>query len=40
MLEFEESMVEDVKTLLYDTYGIERDLVLLSGTHNHSSVVS
>ncbi len=40
VLEFEESMAEDVKTLLHDTYGIERDLVLLSGTHNHSSVVS
>lgn len=39
-LEFEESMAEDVKTLLQERYGINRDLVLLSATHNHSSVVS
>lgn len=40
VLEFEESMAEDVKTRLFDTYGIERDLVLLCATHDHSSVVS
>lgn len=39
-LEFEEEMAEDVKTLLADQFGIERDCVLLSATHNHSSVVS
>lgn len=39
-LEIEEEMAEDVKTLLHNKYGIERDLVLLSATHNHSSVVS
>jgi hypothetical protein len=39
-IEFEEEMAEDVKTLLQDKYGIERDLVLLSATHNHSSIVS
>lgn len=39
-LEFEETMAENVKTLLQDKYGIERDNVLLSATHNHSSIVS
>lgn len=39
-LEFEETMAEDVKTLLADTYGIDRDMVLLCATHNHSSIVS
>lgn len=39
-LEFEESMAEDVKTILQQRYGLNRDLVLLSATHNHSSVVS
>lgn len=38
-LEFEEAMAEDVKTLLQNRYGIERDCVLLCATHNHSSVV-
>lgn len=39
-LEFEESMAEDVKTMLWQKYGIERDCVLLCATHNHNSVVS
>ena len=39
-LEFEEGMAEDVKTLLHDRFGIDRDAVLLSATHNHSSIVS
>lgn len=39
-LEFEETMAEDVKTLLNERFGIDRDAVLLSATHNHSSVVS
>lgn len=39
-LEFEEEMAEDVKTLMQDRFGIERDAVLLCATHNHSSVVS
>lgn len=39
-LEFEEAMAEDVKTILQNEYGIERDLVLLCATHNHSSLVS
>lgn len=39
-LEFEEKMAEEVKTMLHDKYGIDRDLVLLSATHNHSSIVS
>lgn len=39
-LEFEEDMAEDVKTLLQCRYGIARDGVLLSATHNHSSIVS
>lgn len=39
-LEFEEEMAEDVKTLFNARYGIDRDCVLLSATHNHSSVVS
>lgn len=40
VLEFEEEMAEDVKTMLQNRYGIQRDLVLLSATHNHSSIVS
>lgn len=39
VLEFEESMAEDVKTLLARDYGIDRDYVLLCATHDHSSVV-
>lgn len=39
-LEFEEEMAEEVKTLLNERFGIERDLVLLCATHDHSSIVS
>ncbi len=39
-LEFEESMAEDVKTLMLDKYGLERDNVLLIATHDHSSTVA
>lgn len=39
-LEFEEDMAEDVKTMLQNRFGIDRDAVLLCATHNHSSVVS
>lgn len=39
-LEFEEEMAEDVKTMMQETFGLERDMVLLCATHNHSSVVS
>ncbi len=39
-LEFEETMAEDVKTLMLDKYGLERDNCLLIATHDHSSVVS
>lgn len=37
-LEFEEEMAEEVKTLLSERYGIDRDCVLLSATHNHTSI--
>ncbi len=39
-LEFEEEMAEDVKTLMLNKYGLERDHVLLAATHDHSSIVS
>lgn len=39
-LEFEEEMAESVKTVMQEKYGLERDLILLSATHDHSSVVS
>lgn len=39
-LEFEEEMAESVKTHMQEKYGLERDLILLSATHDHSSVVS
>lgn len=39
-LEFEEEMAEDVKTMLQERYGLDRDCVALCATHNHSSVVS
>jgi hypothetical protein len=38
VIEFEESMAEDTKTLLNEKFGISRDLVLLCATHNHSSI--
>lgn len=40
VLEFEEAMAEEVKTLLQAKYGIDRDCVLLSATHNHTSIVA
>lgn len=39
-IEFEEEMVDDVKSMLFDKYGIERDMILMCATHNHSSVMS
>lgn len=39
-LEWEDEMVEEIKSLLSDTFGINRDLVLVCATHNHSSVMS
>lgn len=39
-IEFEEEMVEDIKTMLMDRFGLDRDLILCSATHNHSSIVS
>ena len=40
VLEFEESMAEEVKTMLAERYGIDRDCVLLSATHDHTSIVA
>ena len=40
VLEFEESMAEEVKTLLSSRYGIDRDLVLLCATHDHTSIAA
>lgn len=37
-IEFEEEMVEEVKTMMSDLFGLNRDLVLLCATHDHSSV--
>ena len=34
VLEFEEGMAEEVKTMLAERYGIDRDCVLLSATHD------
>jgi hypothetical protein len=39
-LEWEDEMAEEIKSLLSDTFGINRDLVLVCATHNHSSVMS
>lgn len=39
-LEFEEEMAEEVKSMMQETFGLDRDLILLCATHNHSSVVS
>lgn len=39
-LEFEESMTNDVKEFLNNKYGIDKNLILFSATHNHSSIVS
>lgn len=38
VLEFEEAMAEDVKTVLAMRYDIDRDCVLLCATHDHSSL--
>lgn len=38
VLEFEEGMAEEVKTMLAERYGIDRDCVLLSATHDHTSI--
>lgn len=38
VLEFEEAMAEEVKTLLASRYGIDRDCVLLCATHDHTSI--
>jgi hypothetical protein len=35
---FEENMAEDIKTMLWEEFGINRDMVLLCATHNHSSI--
>lgn len=40
VLEFEEEMAEDVKTIICSKFNIDRDCILLSATHNHSSIVS
>lgn len=40
VLEFEEGMAEEVKTMLAERYGIDRDCVLLSATHDHTSIVA
>lgn len=40
VLEFEESMAEEVKTMLAERYGIDRDCILLSATHDHTSIVA
>lgn len=40
MLEVPEDMAEEVKTLLASRYGIDRDGVLLSATHDHTSIVA
>ena len=39
-MEIDEDTSEDVKTLLHDRYGIDRDCVLLCATHNHTTVVA
>lgn len=39
-MEMEEQMAEEVKTLLQGRYGIDRDCVLLSATHDHTSIVA
>ncbi|MGI6230101.1 MAG: neutral/alkaline non-lysosomal ceramidase N-terminal domain-containing protein [Tractidigestivibacter sp.] len=39
-LEFEDSMAEEVKTMLATRYGIDRDCVLLSATHDHTSIAA
>jgi hypothetical protein len=38
VVEIEETMAEEVKSLLCERYGVNPDLVLLHATHDHSSV--
>ncbi|MGC3992852.1 MAG: neutral/alkaline non-lysosomal ceramidase N-terminal domain-containing protein [Propionicimonas sp.] len=38
LVEVELSMAEEVKTLLAGQFGIDRDLVLIAATHDHSSI--
>lgn len=40
VVEVEEEMADDVKTLLSRRFGIDRDLVLISATHDHSSTAA
>lgn len=39
-LELEDEMVEEIKSILCERFKINRDLILLSATHNHSSIMS
>jgi|AKYZ01.1.fsa_nt_gi Neutral/alkaline non-lysosomal ceramidase. len=39
-LELEDDMVEEVKSILNRKFNINRDLIILSVTHNHSSIMS
>ena len=39
-LEWEDTAADEIKTLLSDRYGIDRDCVLLSATHDHTSIVA
>lgn len=38
LVEIEETMADEVKTLLAGRFGIDPDLVLISATHDHSSI--
>ncbi len=40
LLEIEDAMADELKTLLSEKYGMVRDLILLCATHNHSSLMS
>lgn len=40
VLEFEESMADDVKQRLHDAYGLDPSCVFLCATHDHSSTVA
>lgn len=40
VVEIEESMADEVKTRLAQRHGIDRDLVLVSATHDHSSTAA
>lgn len=40
VVEIEESMADDVKTLLADRFGLDRDLVIVTATHDHSSTAA